>query len=120
MTLTRFGVALFLIAQVAIATTAFADCAHPKSPAATPNGGSATAAEMETARVALERYQQAAQDYLKCADQEANARIAELGTNVDMIRQVKLLANKRSKEIEDELQTRADDLNDQLRLFKLN
>src|ERR1700749_3345070 len=115
MTLREFlGVALFT-AQIVATGTASADCVLPKSPGATPNGASASAAEMEAARVSLERYQKAVKDYIGCTDQEAKSRIAELGTNVEAIRQVKLMADKRSKGLQEELQTRADELNDQLR-----
>jgi len=120
MALSRFTAAVVLAAQVALATTASADCVLPKAPGAIPNGASASAAEMESARVALERYQKAVKDYLSCTEQEVKARIADLGNNVDAIRQVKLMADKRSKGLQDDLQTRADELNDQLRAFKLN
>jgi hypothetical protein len=120
MTFRQFVTAVFFTAQMLAAGAASADCVLPKSPSATPNGASASAAEMEAARVSLERYQKAVKDYIACTDQEAKGRIAELGTNVEAIRQVKLMADKRSKGLQEELQTRADELNDQLRAFKLN
>ena len=119
MKIVQLALAIFFSAQIVGITPALADCPHPKPPGAVPNGSTASASDMEAAKAALERFQKAAKEYLKCSEQEANARIAEFGSNVEGIRQVKLLASKRSKEIEDDLQARADELNDQLRAFKL-
>ncbi len=119
MTFTKFAISIGLAAQIVLATTAFADCVLPKPPSPVPNGESASAADMETARLTLERYQKAAKDYLACTDQDVKARIAKMGDNVDMIRQVKLMADKRNRGIEEDIQARADEFNDQLRLYKL-
>jgi hypothetical protein len=119
MTLSRFVVATILLAHVALATAAVADCVLPKAPPATPSGASATAAQMEAARVALERYQKGIKDYLGCKEQDTKVRIAGLGTNVEAIRQIKMLEEKRTKGLQDEIQTRADEFDEQLRAYKL-
>lgn len=118
MSLMRLTATTILTALLAVAT-ASAECVLPKAPGAIPNGTSATSAQMDAARLALERYQKAIKDYLVCKEQETKIRIAELGTKVDAIRQVKLMEEKRSTGLQEELQRRADEFDDQLRAYKL-
>jgi hypothetical protein len=110
-----FGLAL----QVAVATQAFADCALPKAPTDVADGGAASKAEMDAAKAALDTYKKDATAYLACIEQDTKARVAEAGDKVDMIRQVKLMAEKRSTSIQEELQKHSDSYNDQLRAWKL-
>jgi hypothetical protein len=110
---------LGIAAHLTLVSSAFADCALPKPPTDVADGGSASKAEMDGAKTALETYKKAATAYLACIEQETKTRIAEAGDKVDMIRQVKLMAEKRSTSIQEELQKHSDAYNDQLRAWKL-
>jgi hypothetical protein len=115
----RIALLLGLVLQVMVVTHAFADCALPKAPVDVADGGAASKAEMEAAKAALDAYKKNATAYLACIEQDTKTRVAEAGDKVDMIRQVKLMTEKRSSSIQEELQKHADLYNDQLRAWKL-
>jgi hypothetical protein len=56
--------------------------------------------------------------YVKCLDDEANARIVEAGDNADVVKRIKSVTTTRHNAAIDELQSRADDFNAQLKAFK--
>jgi hypothetical protein len=119
MTLTRIAFFLGLALQLGVATSALADCAVAKAPGKVPDGSSASIDEMNAAKSALDKYQNAVKEQLACLETETKAKIAELGSSVDSIRQVKLMAEKRSTVVQEELQARADEFTEQMRAWKL-
>lgn len=112
------AIAAVLAAGFALAAPAHAECAYPKAPDSTPNGSTATEAEMIAGMQAFKKYDAEITAYLKCLDEEANARIVQAGDNADQVKQIKAIAAKKHNAAIDELQARADEFNAQLRAYK--
>ena len=112
------AMAAALAAGLALAAPAFADCAYPKAPESAPNGSTATEAEMIAGMQAFKKYDADITAYLKCLDEEANARILEAGDNADQVKQIKAMTAKKHNAAIDELQARADEFNTQLKAYK--
>lgn len=107
-----------LVAGLALAAPAYAECVYPKAPESAPNGNTATEAEMVSAMRTYKQYDADVTAYLKCLDDEANARILEAGDNADVVKRIKSVTATKHNAAIDELQSRADDFNTQLKAFK--
>ena len=120
MRFTKNFFALLLAAPLFIlAAPAIADCAVPKAPAAMPDGSAASAEEMSAAKSALDAFEKSVHQFQACVEGESKTKIAALGANVDAIRQVKLMSEKRVTTFNDELQKHADAYTEQMRAWKL-
>jgi outer membrane protein TolC len=117
---TRLGY-LAVLMGASLAAPAHADCIYPKAPAeALPNGATATEQEMVAAMKGLKVYNDAVTAYLSCLDVETSSRIAEAGpdTTADQVKQIRALEEKKHNAAVDELQSRAEEFNKQVRAYK--
>ncbi len=95
-----------------------AECVYPKTPMSAPDGKTATEAEMAAGREALLKYQTEVTAYLGCLDKEGDTLVADAGQNTKKAQHIKEMIEKKHDAAVDELQTRADEFNQQLRAFK--
>ena len=112
---------LAAIAATSLAPPAFADCVYPKVPEeAVPDGATATEQEMVAAMKNLKTYNEAVTAYLNCLDLETSTRITEAGPDAtaDQVKQIRAIEEKKHNAAVDELQSRADEFNKQLRIYK--
>jgi hypothetical protein len=94
--------------------TAQADCAYPKGPASIPNGKTATEAEMIAAMNAFKEYDAQVKSYGACLEQETKDKAA--GTA--QLMQLKTMQAKKLNAAVEELQAKAREFNEQVRIFK--
>ena len=118
MRLTRMLALAALLGGASATVPAMAECTYPKTPAAAPNGSTASESEMLAGKKEYMDYQSAVNSYLECLDKEAAASVTEAGDNADQVKQIKQVAAKKHNAAVDELQARADDFNQQLRAYK--
>ena len=109
---------LIFFAAVLGMSPAFAECVYPKTPPSAPNGNTATQEEMVAGMQAVRQYNETMTVYLKCLDDEATARIQEAGADQDKVKRIKSMATEKHDAAIDELNSRADDFNAQLKIFK--
>jgi hypothetical protein len=96
------------------ASSAQADCAFPKAPASIPDGKTASEAEMVAAMAAFKAYNEEVNSFGKCLEQETKDKAA--GTA--QLMQLKTMQTKKLNTAVDELQARAKQFNEQVRIFK--
>jgi len=106
-----FAVALGL---TALSMAAHAECTYPKAPASIPKGASATEQEMVGAMQAFKAYDADVKTFGACLDQETREKAA--GTA--QLMQLKTLQSKKLSAAVDELQTKAREFNEQVRVYK--
>jgi len=108
---------LKLACALLIAASSFsvqADCAYPKAPASIPNGSTASQNEMVTAMNAFKAYDADVKSYGTCLEQETKDKAA--GTA--QLMQLKTMQTKKLNAAVEELQTKAKEFNEQVRIFK--
>jgi hypothetical protein len=112
---------LAVFTGVSLAAPAYADCLYPKAPDdSLPNGATATEQEMVAAMKSLTAFNEAVTAYLSCLDVETSSRIAQAGPDAtaDQVKQIRALEQKKHNAAVDELQSRADEFNKQVRAYK--
>lgn len=92
---------------VAGSVTAHADCVYPKAPAALPNGATATEPEMIAAMQAFKAYDAEVKAFGTCLEQDKAASM-----------HVKTMQSKKLSAAMQELQAKASEFNQQVRVFK--
>jgi len=102
------------LALAAGAVSAQADCAYPKAPAATPDGKTASEAEMVAAMQAFKAYDADVKAFGSCLEQETKEKSA--GTA--QLMQLKTMQTKKLNAAVEELQSKAKEFNEQVRVFK--
>jgi predicted outer membrane protein len=102
------------LALAAGAVSAQADCSYPKAPAATPNGKTASEAEMVAAMQAFKSYDADVKAFGTCLEQETKEKSA--GTA--QLMQLKTMQTKKLNAAVEELQSKAKEFNEQVRVFK--
>jgi predicted outer membrane protein len=102
------------LALAAGAVSAQADCAYPKAPAATPDGKTASEAEMVAAMQAFKTYDADVKAFGSCLEQETKEKSA--GTA--QLMQLKTMQTKKLNAAVEELQSKAKEFNEQVRVFK--
>jgi hypothetical protein len=110
---------VFVVAQFAAFGFASADCPVPKKPNAVPDGSSASAEEMNTAKSALEAFEKAVKQFQVCVEADTKTKAAALGKNVDAIKQLRMMSDRRLTVFNDELQKQADSYTEQMSAWKL-
>lgn len=105
---------LFAILTFAFSFSAHADCAFPKAPASVPDGKTATEAEMLAAMQAFKAYNEAVNDFGTCLEEETKSKAA--GTA--QLMQLKTMQAKKHNAAVEELQAKAKQFNEQVRIFK--
>jgi hypothetical protein len=109
---------LIAVAAAFVVNVAQAECAYPKAPQSSPNGSTATEAEMVAGMNAIKTYNEEMTKYLSCLDEEANQRILEAGGDQERIKNIKAVTTRRHDAAVDELNAKANEFNDQVRAFK--
>ncbi len=106
--------AIVVTALTGFAASAQAECAFPKAPASIPDGKTATEAEMVAAMTAFKTYNEEVTAFGNCLDEEMNNRSAGSA----QLMQLKTMKTKKLNAAVDELQTKAKQFNEQVRIFK--
>jgi hypothetical protein len=107
---------LHIIAAVAFsfASCVQADCAFPKAPGSIPDGKTASEQDMVAAMTAFKAYNEEVNAFGQCLDQETKDKAA--GTA--QLMQLKTMQTKKLNAAMDELQAKAKQFNEQVRIFK--
>jgi hypothetical protein len=101
--------AVILVASVSV----HAECAFPKAPAAIPNGATASEPEMVTAMQTFKTYNDEVAAFGKCLDDEIKEKAGSA-----QLMQLKTMQSKKHNAAVDELQAKAKEFNEQVRIFK--
>jgi hypothetical protein len=107
----KFAAALAL---AAFSFQSHAECAYPKAPAAIPDGKTASEPEMVAAMAAFKTYNEEVNAFGACLDAETKEKSA--GTA--QLMQLKTMQTKKLNAAVAELQTKAKEFNEQVRVFK--
>ena len=102
------------LALAMLSLSAQADCVYPKAPATIPNGATATEAEMVAAMNAFKAYDAEVKAFGTCLDDETKSKAA--GTA--QLMQLKTMQSKKLNAAVEELQSKAKEFNEQVRVFK--
>ena len=94
--------------------SAQADCVYPKAPATIPNGATASEQEMLAAMQAFKAYNDDVNAFSSCLDEETKAKAASSA----QLMQLKTMQAKKHNAAVAELQTKAREFNEQVRIFK--
>lgn len=108
------------IAALTLSLSAAADCIYPKAPEKTPDGKTASEAEMVEGMKALKKFDTEVNAYTACLEQETSARISEGSQQLqpDQVQQIKAIQSKRHNAAVDDLQAHAAQFNEQVRVYK--
>jgi len=102
------------VLALTVSYSAHADCAFPKAPASIPDGKSASQEEMVAAMAAFKAYNEEVNAFGQCLEQETKDKAA--GTA--QLMQLKTMQSKKLNAAVDELQAKAKQFNEQVRIFK--
>lgn len=102
------------LAMAAFSFQSYAECAYPKAPASMPDGKTASESEMMAAMAAFKAYNQEVTDFGTCLDAETKEKAA--GTA--QLMQLKTMQTKKVNAAVAELQSKAKEFNEQVRVFK--
>jgi hypothetical protein len=91
-----------------------AECTYPRAPATIPNGATATEQEMLAAMQAFKVYNEEVSAFGSCLDEETRSKAA--GTA--QLMQLKTMQTKKHNAAVAELQNKAREFNEQVRIFK--
>lgn len=105
---------LFAIVTFALSFSAHADCAFPKAPASVPDGKTASEAEMIAAMQTFKAYNEEVNAFGACLEEETRSKAA--GTA--QLMQLKTMQAKKHNTAVGELQEKARQFNEQVRIFK--
>jgi hypothetical protein len=107
---------LAILAAVSLAWSfsAHAECAFPKPPASVPDGKTASEAEMVAAMSAFKAYDAEVVAFGQCLEQETKEKAAGSG----QLMQLKTMQMKKHNAAVAELQEKAKQFNEQVRIFK--
>ena len=100
--------------SLAFAASAQAECAFPKAPATIPDGKTASEADMVAAMTAFKAYNEEVNAFGACLDGETKEKSA--GTA--QLMQLKTMQTKKLNAAVAELQGKAKEFNEQVRIFK--
>jgi len=89
--------------------TAYADCPYPKAPAGVPKGATASETEMVAAMDAFKAYNDDVTSFSACVEQESKGAASM---------QMKAMQTKKINAAVEELQSKAKEFNEQVRIFK--
>ncbi len=103
-----------VLAFAAVSFQAHADCTFPKAPASIPNGSTASEAEMISAMNAFKSYDAEVKAFSACLDEETRSKAAGSG----QVMQLKTMQAKKIAAAMDELESKAKEFNEQVRVFK--
>jgi len=103
---------LTAVAFVSLGTSfsAHAECPFPKAPATIPDGSTASEAEMIAAMNAFKAYNEEVKAFQACLDEESKQKTATMS--------FKAMQAKKLAAAVEELETKAKQFNEQVRIFK--
>jgi uncharacterized protein YukE len=107
---------LMLLALGLSVPSAYAECAFPKAPDAIPDGKTATPEAMQTAAAEFKAYNEAVTAYGSCLEDDTKSKGAGMADG--QIRQLKTIQVKKYNSAVDELQSKVEAFNAQVRAFK--
>ena len=102
------------LALLALSFTAQAECPFPKAPASIPDGKTASEQDMVAAMASFKAYNEEVNTFGACLEGETKAKAAGSG----QLMQLKTMQTKKLNAAVDELQTKAKQFNEQVRIFK--
>lgn len=108
------GILAIAVASLAFSFTAHAECAFPKAPGSIPDGKTASEAEMVAAMNAFKAYNDEVTAFGACLEEETKSKAA--GTA--QLMQLKTMQSKKHNAAVDELQAKAKQFNEQVRIYK--
>jgi phage-related minor tail protein len=104
---------------VPTAIAALQDCTAATPPAVVPDGGKASREEMVAARTAFQQYDAATNTFLKCVDVAIDGVTKQFPqASAEELQMLKTLHNGAHNTAVDQEQAVADQLNEQVRVFK--
>ena len=110
---------LLVISALAMASRmSLADCTYPRAPDSVPDGKTASESEMLNAMSAFKQYNGDVNAYTACLEKETAEKVRDAGSATSAIVQIKALQSKKHNAAVDELQDKAKQFNEQVRLFK--
>lgn len=110
------SVSVIVLGTLLAAAGAQADCAYPKAPASIPDGKTASAEVMQAAMAEFKAYNDSVTAYGACLDEETKSKAGGMGDG--QLRQMKTIQAKKYNSAVDELRSKADQFNAQVRAFK--
>lgn len=102
------------LALAVFSVAAQAECAYPKAPATIPDGKTASESEMVAAMQAFKAYNEEVNAFGTCLEQETKEKAAGSA----QLMQLKTLQAKKHNAAVAELQSKAKEFNEQVRIFK--
>ncbi len=108
---------LALIAVLA-AGAAQATCIYPRAPARLPDGNTATFEEMAAAQKAVQQFNEDINAYNACLDMEMSSLEKSGLYDENRLTELRAMQAKKNNAAVDEVQSIADQFNEQLRVFK--
>lgn len=107
---------------IGVAAHAGASCVYPHAPASTPDGNTATRAQMITAKHAYDRYNTEMNSYLDCLKLKSDALTPKDPSTLTADQKKKIAAEQsmyvqKNNAAVDELQSNVGRFNDQLKIF---
>jgi hypothetical protein len=107
----KFGAAVVI---AAFSLSAHAECSYPKAPDSIPNGATASEQEMVAAMQAFKSYDAEVAAFGTCLEQETKEKSSGTG----QLMQLKTMQMKKHNAAVAELQAKAKEFNEQVRIFK--
>jgi hypothetical protein len=109
---------IFAILALMAAGSAHATCIYPRAPERVPDGKTATYEEMVAAQKEVQRFNEDITAYNACLDLEMNALIQSGSYDENRLNELRAMQAKKNNAAVDEVQSVADQFNEQLRIFK--
>jgi len=113
----RLKICFSLIASMGLCQFAQADCTYPQPPSTVPDGKSASKDEMISAMTAFKDYNTSATEYMACLEKEMDEK-KKSGVATSMLMDLKALHARKHNAALAELETKAKQFNEQVRIFK--
>lgn len=113
--MTRLTLAILALMAAGYAN---ATCIYPRAPQRVPDGKTATYDEMVAAQKAVQQFNEDISAYNACLDMEMSAYVQSGTYDENRLNELRLVQAKKNNAAVDEVQTVADQFNEQLRIFK--
>ncbi len=113
--MTRLTLAILALMAAGYAN---ATCIYPRAPQRVPDGKTATYDDMVAAQKAVQQFNEDITAYNACLDLEMSAYVQSGTYDENRLNELRLVQAKKNNAAVDEVQTVADQFNEQLRIFK--
>jgi hypothetical protein len=107
-----------LLSGLLHAGTVLADCATPKGPDVIPDGKTAAKEEMLAAMTAFKQYNTDVDAFAECLKAETTEKVKDGSIAAGQVMQFKSMQNRKDTTAKEELKTKVDKFNEQVRLYK--